>query len=247
MVAMVNGYGSTYGGVGSSGSSDAGLLTNMVDTWVAQASQWTTLLNPLGMANIANEWGGAGNWQARYTAEIPRMRTAGYTLPLVIDAPGSGQDWPTVKAAIPSMMTADPKKNLVFSIHIYGYFQRGELRAMFEDMKSLRATYGACFIIGEFGPGQVTRGDASHTTVEALEVMTLANEYKVSWIVWAWDDTPAATTDGGFAMCKLSGSYFTPNGYVTSNRSDLTEFGKQTVLDPSEGMVAIYNPLTAFG
>ena len=103
--------------------SDRASLKAIVDTWVAQASTWTQL-NKTGLINIANEWGPGTKinqtinskvvqvpttvWLDCNVDAILRMRSAGYTMPLVVDAGGCGQDASTVLKYGAQVLAADP-------------------------------------------------------------------------------------------------------------------------------------------
>jgi hypothetical protein len=55
-----------------------------------------------------------------YGGAVGIMRGSGYTAPLVIDAPGSGQDYSTFLKYATGVQASDPEQNLIFSIHLYG-------------------------------------------------------------------------------------------------------------------------------
>lgn len=83
------------------------------------------------MLNIANGWGimdvfnadslGYKEYIDTYKAVIRKFRTAGFKFPLVIDAPGCGQDFNAfLSGRSRELMAADSAKNLVFGVHAEG-------------------------------------------------------------------------------------------------------------------------------
>lgn len=105
----------------TAGNSDVAKFTAGVDWWVANAAVFAPL-NKNSMINIANEWGPSNStiWRDSYITAISRMRAAGYTLPLMIDAGGFGQDMNDLLKYSAAVFNSDPQKNIVFSFHVYG-------------------------------------------------------------------------------------------------------------------------------
>ena len=83
------------------------------------------------MVNMASGWGpkaifngssfGYRTYIDTHKAVIRRFRRAGLKFPLVIDAPGCGEDFHAFESIrATELMAADEQKNLVFSVHAYG-------------------------------------------------------------------------------------------------------------------------------
>lgn len=207
--------------------SDLASLTAIVDAWVAQAPTWTKL-NKTGLVNIANEWGPAGStaWRDAYVAAIPRMRAAGYTGTLVVDAGGCGQDAVDVVKYGAAVLAADPLGNLLFDVHVYGAFHDPATATWQQDLRksivALKAT-GLPIILGEIGPGRNI--GPSPTMVTPATIIGLAEDNGFSWAVWASDDgnlANCAANDASFALSKKCGTY-------TGAAAELTLFGGQVV------------------
>jgi len=205
---------------------DPATLTAIVDTWVAQAATWTQL-NNTGLINIANEWGPANStvWRDSYVTAVGRMRAAGYTGTLVIDSGGCGQDAQDIIKYAGAVLAADPQKNILFDIHVYGGFHYPATASWMQDyataMSQLKAT-GLALIIGEFGPGKNI--GPSPTMVTPQKIITDAEANGWGWMPWSWDDNnlqACASDDNGFSMTTKCGIYKTD--------SDLTAFGKTVV------------------
>lgn len=205
---------------------DPAALTAIVDTWVAQASTWTQL-NSTGLINIANEWGPANSpiWRDSYITAIHRMRAAGYTGTLVVDSGGCGQDAQDIIKYGAMVLAADPQKNILFDVHVYGGFHFPATATWMQDyttaLSQLKAT-GLPLIIGEFGPGKNIGPSPTMVTPQKIIADAEANGW--GWMPWSWDDNnlqACASDDHGFSMTTKCGTYRTD--------SDLTAFGKTVV------------------
>ncbi|MBW8778018.1 MAG: cellulase family glycosylhydrolase, partial [Burkholderiales bacterium] len=205
---------------------DPASLTAIVDTWVAQASTWTQL-NSTGLINIANEWGPANStvWRDNYITAIHRMRAAGYTGTLVVDSGGCGQDAQDIIKYGAAVLAADPQKNILFDVHVYGGFHFPATATWMQDyttaLSQLKAT-GLPLIIGEFGPGKNIGPSPTMVTPQKIIADAEANGW--GWMPWSWDDNnlqSCTSDDNGFSMTTKCGTYRTD--------SDLTAFGKTVV------------------
>jgi mannan endo-1,4-beta-mannosidase len=218
--------------------SDAASLTAAVDTWVAQAATFQAI-NATGILNIANEWGPAaqidGNaangyakipvytWRDQNISAVQRLRTAGYTMPLMIDAPSCGQDATAVWRDGAAIVAADPQHNVIFDVHVYGLWHQPATAAYMQDydkaMGKLAAS-GLPIIIGEFGPGKNIGPSPTLITPDTIIATAKANGW--GWMPWAWDDnnlTGCAANDASYSMTTKCGVY-------TGLPSDLTLFGQ---------------------
>ncbi|HEY1957358.1 MAG TPA: cellulase family glycosylhydrolase [Polyangiaceae bacterium] len=113
---------STTSGTATSCNTDAATLTDVVaNSWVAPASTWTAL-DKYSIVNIANEWGPTSSttWRDSYVAAIGAMRGAGYLGTLLVDAGGCGQDLDDLVTYSKDVFEADPQKNVMFALHLYG-------------------------------------------------------------------------------------------------------------------------------
>lgn len=116
------------------GSEDGQYLLNIVDTlwlkkWAPVIAQDRFQANI--MINIASGWGpsdifnpdslGYQTYLDTYKALIRKFRTAGWKVPIIIDAPSGGQDFNAfLNGRSRELMAADSAKNLVLGVHIDG-------------------------------------------------------------------------------------------------------------------------------
>jgi mannan endo-1,4-beta-mannosidase len=220
---------------------DTPLLQGMVDTWVAQASDWKRL-NRYLIVNIANEWGPSNSaaWRDAYMSAIGRLRQAGYTGPILIDSGGCGQDIHDLLDYSTAVFQSDPEKNVIFALHVYGNAQRSLDENWYQQLADLAASAGMVFIIGEFGPGKNI--GPSPTSVPPGEVIMAAERAGLGWLAWAWDDNnlPGGRSDDTWFSMTYNG----PGRYVQP--SDLTLFGRDVVLNPDYGLASIAKPASVF-
>lgn len=221
---------------------DMSKLASCVDYWVrpdvvAVLEKFQDKL----IVNIANEVGDANvsraDWIAAYTSAVSRIRAAGIHVPLVIDAPTWGQDVDMLQSAGPSLIAADPDKNLLFSVHLWWNDPKGtRIKAELNESAGMNLP----LIVGEFA-----QHNFSGCSSQALDYKTLLSSSKtldIGWLAWSWggvknqdcaDDQPFDMTgDGTFASLNgwgLDVAVTDPNGiqqtsqrprYMTSGSCD---------------------------
>jgi hypothetical protein len=225
---------------------DPATLSAIVDTWVAQASTWTSI-NDKMILNIANEWGPANStvWRDSYISAIGKLRAAGYTCTISVTSGGCGQDNADLVTYAQAVFDSDPQKNVIFDQHIYGnwaYDGQGQSWQVSLDagLSALAGT-GLVMIVGEFGPGMNI--SPSPTTLTPADVIKAAEAHQLGWMSWAWDD-PAYNPDPNTSFALSMGAQGPYNGdYNSSN--DLTPYGKAVVESPGFGLLVLAKPATS--
>ncbi|MET0381966.1 MAG: cellulase family glycosylhydrolase [Burkholderiaceae bacterium] len=205
---------------------DAASLQAIVDTWVAQASAWTSI-DRYSIINIANEWGPSNSavWRDEYIKAIARMRAAGYNGTLSITSGGCGQDQADLVKYAQAVFDSDPQKNVIFDLHVYGHFYATVTAAWQSALAPASkqvAALGLPVIFGEFGPGKNI--GPSPTLVTPQTIVATAETLGFGWLAWAWDDNNlggCTSDDKWFSMTKKCGAY--------TKESDLTAFGQLMV------------------
>ncbi len=138
------------------------------------------------IVNIGNEVGdkvALEEYTTGYTKAIKRLREAGYQTPLMIDAPGWGKDIDTLQAAGPKLIDADPKHNILLSVHMWWpqMWDYTDERIRAEIVESVEANLP--LVIGEFG----NRWDATEGGAIAYRtIIKTALEFDVSFLPWSW-------------------------------------------------------------
>jgi mannan endo-1,4-beta-mannosidase len=182
------------------------------------------------MINIANEAFGNisdnSQWETFYKTSVPKFRTAGLDHTLVVDAPNWAQDWKwTMRdgTGATSIFDADPKRNVVFSVHMYNVF----------NTASLVTTYFSKFlaknvplIVGEFAADHGTAGDVDEGTILSASVQN-----GIGYLGWSW-----AGNSSDLATLDITNNF---------NLSSLTTWGSR-LIDGANGIRATGKPCTVF-
>src|SRR6185312_14665837 len=126
------------GGGGTSGDNSVPDLDAVTAWFVSNESAFAPIMNSI-LLNIANEWGKSGTdvsgntltlaqWAAAYESEIPKLRTAGWSCPIVIDTYDQGEDAVSFVQYASAIIASDPQKNVIFGWHPYQTMSGQEAR-----------------------------------------------------------------------------------------------------------------------
>ncbi|MEU5954563.1 glycoside hydrolase family 5 protein [Streptomyces sp. NPDC047525] len=133
------------------------------------------------IVNIGNEpYGntGYGGWTGDTKSAITKMRAAGIANTLMVDAPNWGQDWSfTMRDNAAGVFAADPDKNTVFSIHMYGVFDTKE---EISDYLGRFTSAKLPIVVGEFGDMH------SDGNPDEAAIMATARSLGVGYMGWSW-------------------------------------------------------------
>jgi mannan endo-1,4-beta-mannosidase len=163
--------------------SAAAPLSNAADYWISVASALKGEENYV-IINLANEPIGnnataVSSWSTATSDAVVRMRQAGLTHTIMIDAPNWGQDWSgeMVKTAA-LVWAADSLKNLVFSVHMYGVY------TTYDKVDSYLSSFqaqGLPLVVGEFA-----NADDKGVPVVAADIMERCDHYQLGYMGWSW-------------------------------------------------------------
>ncbi|MFG2046519.1 cellulase family glycosylhydrolase [Micromonospora sp. NPDC048935] len=155
-------------------------LDRAVDYWLSLADVLVGQERYV-IVNIGNEPYGNqnyGSWATDNANAIKRLRAGGFTHTIMVDAPNWGQDWSfTMRDNAASVFAADPARNTVFSIHMYGVF---DTAAEIGDYLGRFRAAGLPIVVGEFGFNH-SDGDPDEDTILAY---SQANG--IGWLGWSW-------------------------------------------------------------
>ncbi|MGD9211252.1 MAG: cellulase family glycosylhydrolase, partial [Desulfobacteraceae bacterium] len=133
--------------------------------------------------NIANEPFGnnveSSVWSNEHIEAINRLRNGGLNHCLMVDAANWGQDWEEIMLQnAPNVFTADPLKNIVFSIHMYQIYNN---RSIIDNYLSTFVNeHKLPLVVGEFG------ADHAGEDVDEESILELANYYHIGYLGWSW-------------------------------------------------------------
>ncbi|MDG4759215.1 cellulase family glycosylhydrolase [Micromonospora sp. WMMD710] len=201
-------------------------LARAVDYWISLADVLAGQEKYV-IVNIGNEPYGNqnyGTWATDNSAAIKRLRTAGLTHTIMVDAPNWGQDWSfTMRDNAASVFAADPARNTVFSIHMYGVF---DTAAEISDYLGRFRAAGLPIVVGEFGFNH-SDGDPDEDTILAY---SQANG--IGWLGWSWSGN-----GGGVEYLDLATSF---------NAASLTTWG-QRLFNGANGIRQTAREASVFG
>lgn len=197
--------------------SDMATFNGMVNRWVRDIPKYNAFSRYM-LLNIANEFGNSETeWRDAYVAAIPKIRNAGWTGVIVVDAPGCGQNGMAVARNGAAVLAADPLRSLLFDVHVYGAYTDASLVS---TLDALKAT-GLAVVLGEIGPGRNI--GPSPTLITPERVVALAEARGFGWLLWSsndWSQAGCASNDSDFAFLKRGCDPY------TGTDAELTQFGR---------------------
>ncbi|MBO3744458.1 cellulase family glycosylhydrolase [Streptosporangiaceae bacterium NEAU-GS5] len=202
-------------------------LDSAVNYWLSLQSVLTGQENYV-IINIGNEPFGNNavtpNWTQATSSAITRLRSAGFQHLLMVDAPNWGQDWQfQMRDNAASVFSADPQRNTVFSVHMYGVFDTAaEINAYYDAFQ----TAGLPLVVGEFG-FMHSDGNPDEDTI-----MGQAQARGIGYMGWSWSG------NGGGVEYLDQVTNFDPN--------QLTSWGTR-LFNGANGVATTAREATIFG
>ena len=179
------------------------------------------------IVNIGNEpFGNTGyeRWTADTRAAVQKLRNAGFDHALMVDAPNWGQDWSfTMRDNAAAVFAADPDRNTLFSIHMYGVFDTAaEVQAYLNHFVDA----GLPILVGEFGH------DHSDGNPDEDAILATTQRLGLGYLGWSWSGN-----GGGVEYLDMVNG-FDPNS--------LTAWG-QRIFNGANGIAATAEEATVYG
>ncbi|MGB2572269.1 cellulase family glycosylhydrolase [Micromonospora citrea] len=155
-------------------------LDRAVDYWLSIASalqgQEKYVIVNIGNEPYGNQ--GYGTWATDTANAIKRLRANGISHTIMVDAPNWGQDWSfTMRDNAASVFNADPQKNTVFSIHMYGVF---DTAAEVSDYLGRFRSAGLPIVVGEFGHNH------SDGNPDEDAILSYSQANGIGYLGWSW-------------------------------------------------------------
>jgi mannan endo-1,4-beta-mannosidase len=193
----------------------------------------TTVLNLINtrqsglIVNIANEFGNDQDWggdlntfKTNYITAVQTLRTAGITVPIMIDAPNCGTASSSIVSIASQIVSADNLHNIIFSVHSYwsGYApNNAQIDAKMSEMN----TSNACYVFGEIANKQDV-GSCGDMDIAGIyqRVLTNACPMGIGWLAWCYNKDCAAAREAS----------------STGMFTNLTAFGNDLVNNPNYGL-----------
>lgn len=163
------------------------------------------------LVNIGNEVGGgnvdATTWEAGYIDAIGRLRAAGVTPPLIVDAPRWGQDIDRLQNSGPKLVAADPAHNVMLSVHMW--WADGTAERIQAELRESVAL-GLPLLVGEFGPYAVH--ECPKHAFDFVALLAEAQAQGIGWLPWSWGNVKNRDCPGYFDM-TTDGTYAGLSGW----------------------------------
>lgn len=163
------------------GEQPAATLRQAVDYWIdirnALIGQEDYVI-----INIGNEPFGNGQpasaWVNGHRDAIARLRNAGFTHTLMVDAANWGQDWENImRNNATTVFNSDPRRNVIFSVHMYEVYPNN---TAVNNYMSAFNSLNLPLVVGEFA------ADHFGTYVDAASIMARAQQYGFGYLGWSW-------------------------------------------------------------
>ncbi|WP_371658155.1 glycoside hydrolase family 5 protein [Streptomyces sp. NBC_00280] len=160
--------------------SGATTLSRAADYWISLKTVLTGQEKYV-IVNIGNEPYGNSDytrWTADTKAAVQKLRSAGFNHTLMVDAPNWGQDWAfTMRDNAASVFAADPDRNTVFSVHMYGVFNTA---AKVNDYLNRFVAARLPIVVGEFGHNH------SDGNPDEDAILAAAQRLRLGYLGWSW-------------------------------------------------------------
>lgn len=163
------------------GEQHAATLDQAVDYWIS-ISDALMGEEAYVIINIGNEPHGNGHaastWVNDWSTAIQRMRNAGFTHTLMVDAANWGQDWEQIMLNnAQTVFNSDPLDNTIFSVHMYEVYPNDN--AVNSYMSAFHSM-GLHLLVGEFA------ADHFGSYVDAGAILARAEQYGFGYLGWSW-------------------------------------------------------------
>lgn len=183
--------------------SGATTLSRAADYWISVKSALTGQEKYV-IVNIGNEPYGNSNyarWTADTKAAVQKLRSAGFHHALMVDAPNWGQDRAfTMRDNGASVFAADPDRNTVFSVHMYGVF---DTAAKVNDYLNRFVAAKLPIVVGEFGHNH------SDGNPDEDAILAAPQRLRLGYLGWSWSgnssDVQYLDLVTGFGPDQLTG------------------------------------------
>ena len=208
--------------------SGAVTLDKAVDYWLsvksALAGQEKYVIVNIGNEPYGNNAATVANWATDTANAIKRLRSNGFEHTIMVDAPNWGQDWSfTMRDNAAGVFAADPLKNTVFSIHMYGVF---DTAAEINDYLNRFVTAKLPIVVGEFGFNH-SDGNPDEDTI-----MATAQSLRIGYLGWSWSGN-----GGGVEYLDMVTGF---------NPAQLTSWGER-IFNGANGIKATSKEATVYG
>jgi mannan endo-1,4-beta-mannosidase len=177
-------------------------LQQQVDYWVSpevlgvlkkhQAYLLLNIANEVGDGSVTDE-----QFKNGYALAVARLRKAGLVCPLVIDGANWGQNIDILQANGPYLLSQDPLRNLLFSVHMWWTAPDGATTRIRKEIQESVAL-NLPLIVGEFAP----MGVRCARSIDYLTIMAECEKNQIGYLAWSW----GLVDNGDCALMDMTGN-----------------------------------------
>jgi mannan endo-1,4-beta-mannosidase len=180
--------------------------TGVIDSVLALVDFWTStaMVNMIEthkkwfLLNIANEAGDNDVTETTfvntYKMAIDKIREAGITVPLIIDAPGWGQNETMIIKTWSELFNHDPLKRVMFSVHTYWISnQQTRIKTLIDNVVQQEIPL-------VFGEAPQEYGWDCESIFPWRNLIAACQENEIGWLPWSWGYVNNGNCPGKFDM-----------------------------------------------
>lgn len=159
-------------------------------------------------------------WATHYKSCITRLRQAGITVPIVIDAPNYGMDHNAVIAHGQAFAQHDPLNRIIMSNHAYW---NDNAIQMAQKVTTLSALTVPVFL------GEVGNVDFACSPIQMHSLLTACQDENMGWLSWTWNRDECAVRN-------MTANQTNPSSVTDGRFSSLTSYGDTIVNSATYGL-----------
>lgn len=181
------------------GQGDFSKLPKLIDYWASPEA--VAIVNKHQRYLLVSIGSGVGatvdatTWENGYLDAIVRLRRAGIRTPIVVDAPGYGNDIDRIQASGATVRAADPLGNTLFGVALWGTTQ--DATWLHQELLET-VNLGLPLVIGEFSGYGIA--DCPTLPFDYRSLMAEAQAMQVGWFAWSWGSVKNANCSGALDM-----------------------------------------------
>lgn len=203
------------------GQGDFEALPRLVEFWTRPETVAVVVRHERSL--LVEIGGGLGDvversaWEEGYRAALQSLRAAGIRAPLVVHAPGFGNDRARLLESGRAILDADPAGNVLLAFTAW----TGTVPAIVEDLEAFAAARLPVFV-AEFSAYSIR--ECPTFRFDSSPFLEATARLGVGWFAWSWGGVPNSTCPGALDM--------TTDGTLAT----LTDWGLEVALEDPHGL-----------
>lgn len=179
------------------GQGDFSALPRLVDFWTAPET--VAVLARHEQALLVEIGGGLGGavpraqWEEGYRRAIAELRSAGIRAPIVVHAPQFGNDTTRLLESAPTLLAADPGRNLLFAFSAW----TGTAEDAIATLEQLSRA-GVPVFVAEFSAYLIN--DCPSTPFDYPTFLEATARLRIGWFAWSWGGVENSNCPGALDM-----------------------------------------------